>query len=149
MKIHFEIFNMSVNTKNIFKWPCVYGSMPKGYFWLMVDAKVEIMLLLLVAKVKFLCLDSISGLITWLFPWDAKWWERRKKVDDCFWKSPNTIHTLSENYVISIIRASPCMEAKSYNVAGLNHLLYSWKRTDFILNHFMYNNFSLGDNQNK
>ena len=49
---------------------------------------------------------------------------RRKELDDCFWKSPNTIHTLSENYVISIIRASPCMEAKSYNVAGLNHLLY-------------------------
>ena len=48
---------------------------------------------------------------------------RRKELDDCFWKSPNTIHTLSENYVISIIRASPCMEAKSYNVAGLNHLL--------------------------
>lgn len=29
-------------------------------------------------KVKFLCLDSISGLITWLFPWDANWWGGRR-----------------------------------------------------------------------
>ena len=88
-------------------------------------------------KVKFLCLDSISGLITWLFPWDANWWGGRRLMI-VFGNLP-TPFTLWVKTMLSPSLELPHVWRPS--VAGLNHLLLEeW--TDFILNHFMYNNFS-------